>query len=147
MAFTLGDLLAVLDKTVLSPFFSVVLPVYVQLCTDSKAVFKPHHDGLLYSIQRPISPLLHKTLLLLAAGVALRVNRYLSARALNNGVNAEFDWPNEIIVVTGGSGGIGGEAVKKLASRGSTVVVLDVIPLTFTKRMSLSADHYLWNNP
>jgi all-trans-retinol dehydrogenase (NAD+) len=64
----------------------------------------------------------------------LRINRSLSRKALNNRVTAQFDWEHEIIVVTGGSGGIGAVAAQRLASRGSTVVILDVIPLTFTKR-------------
>ncbi|KAI9834056.1 MAG: hypothetical protein M1819_003341 [Sarea resinae] len=133
MTFTIGDLLVVLDKTILNPFVAVLLPAYLQFCTDSKVTFVPHQNGLLYSIQGSIPRPLLGSLLLLVAGTTLRVNRFLSSRALNNGVSAKFDWPKEVIVVTGGSGGIGGEAVKTLASRGSTIVVLDVIPLTFSK--------------
>ncbi|OCK86210.1 putative short-chain dehydrogenase [Lepidopterella palustris CBS 459.81] len=91
-----GDLLALVDKTILNPWLT-------------------------------------------APCVLLRVNRALSRKALNNGVNAKFDWSKEIILITGAAGGIGAEAAKKLAARGSTVVVLDVLPLTYPKPGNL---HY-----
>jgi 3-oxoacyl-ACP reductase-like protein len=59
------------------------------------------------------------------------INRYLSADALNHGTPADFDWDKEIVVVTGGAGGIGGEIVQNLAERGTTVIVLDVMELTY----------------
>ncbi|EFX00667.1 short chain dehydrogenase reductase [Grosmannia clavigera kw1407] len=69
-----------------------------------------------------------------ALGLGWLFNRWLTDRALNNGnALAEFDWMREIIVVTGGSGGIGAEIVKTLAARGSRVVVLDVLPLSYPK--------------
>ena len=73
---------------------------------------------------------------LVASAAALSLytlNRALNIRALNHGTKASFDWSKEIVVVTGGSGGIGGETVKRLAASGTTVVVLDLIPLTYKK--------------
>ncbi|KAI6490200.1 hypothetical protein M0657_006518 [Pyricularia oryzae] len=71
----------------------------------------------------------------LAGGLFLAwfLNRWLNDRALNNGnAPSSYDWAKEIIVVTGGSGGIGAETVKKLAGRGSQIVVLDVLPLSYS---------------
>ncbi|KAF3385515.1 Short-chain dehydrogenase/reductase family 16C member 6 [Penicillium rolfsii] len=62
---------------------------------------------------------------------AYRINQYLSTRALNNGVQATFDWKKEIVLVTGGSDGIGAATVLKLAERGTLVIVLDIRPLQF----------------
>jgi all-trans-retinol dehydrogenase (NAD+) len=50
---------------------------------------------------------------------------------LNNWTKDPYDWNKEIVVITGGAGGIGGGVVKCLAERGIKVVVLDVIPMTF----------------
>lgn len=61
-------------------------------------------------------------------------NRYLTDRALNNGNSpARYTWAKEIIVVTGGAGGIGAEIVKTLAGRGSRVIILDIMPLSYPK--------------
>lgn len=59
------------------------------------------------------------------------MNQHLSADALNHGADAVFEWNREIILVTGGAGGIGGEIVKRLAQAGVTVVVIDVMDLTY----------------
>lgn len=66
--------------------------------------------------------------------IAYRLNRYLSRRALNNGVTDSFDWHKEIILITGGSNGIGAAAAQKLATKGTKVVVLDILPLTYDAR-------------
>lgn len=68
---------------------------------------------------------------------ARQVNRYLSKRALNNGVQAVFDWKEEIVLVTGGSDGIGAATVLKLAERGTTVIVLDIRSLKYSARKDL----------
>jgi nucleoside-diphosphate-sugar epimerase len=38
------------------------------------------------------------------------------------------------VLITGGAGGIGGQVVRLLSERGTKVVVLDVIPMTFEAR-------------
>ena len=60
---------------------------------------------------------------------------YLDAGSLNNWTKDPYDWEKEIVLITGGAGGIGGHVVKLLAERGIKVVVLDVIPMTFDIRM------------
>ncbi|KKA29329.1 hypothetical protein TD95_005020, partial [Thielaviopsis punctulata] len=71
----------------------------------------------------------------LSATVALYlINAWLNSRFLNNATVAAFDWDREIVVVTGGAGGIGGKTVLQLAkNRGTRVVVLDIIGLTYEK--------------
>lgn len=63
----------------------------------------------------------------------LALVRYLSKRysdgVANNWTNDRYKWSEEIAVVTGGSGGIGGHVVKLLAERGIKVVILDIQPM------------------
>lgn len=54
---------------------------------------------------------------------------------LNNWIDDKYDWKKEIVLVTGGAGGIGGQVVKLFAERGTKVIVLDVIPMTFEAGM------------
>jgi len=66
---------------------------------------------------------------LLSIGVLYRANKYLEHLSLNNYVSDKtWDWSREIVLVTGGSSGIGAEMVKQLTRRGITVVNLDIAP-------------------
>jgi len=64
-------------------------------------------------------------------GLARWASNYLDAGVLDNWTADTYDWNKEIVLITGGAGGIGGNVVKLLAERGIKVVVLDVIPMTF----------------
>lgn len=86
---------------------------------------------------QPMPPWLRNALILSGLALAWRINRRLTSQALNNAVDAKFDWSREIALVTGGAGGIGAEVVKKLARGGTRVIVLDVLPLTFHKGVLL----------
>lgn len=61
------------------------------------------------------------------------VNSWLNHRALNNGVKDTYKWSQELVLITGGSDGIGARIVQMLAERSIKVVVLDVQPLTFER--------------
>ena len=64
---------------------------------------------------------------LLFLGVVQPANRYLSRSALNNGAeDTTWDWEKEVVLVTGGSSGIGELVTRKLAERGVNVIVLDI---------------------
>lgn len=49
----------------------------------------------------------------------------------NNWTNDVYDWSKELVVVTGGSDGIGKAIVLLLAERDIRVAVLDIQPLTY----------------
>jgi all-trans-retinol dehydrogenase (NAD+) len=66
-------------------------------------------------------------------GLVRLASGYFDQKVLDNWTSDEYDWSEkgEIVLITGGAGGIGGQVVKLLAERGTRVVVLDVIPMTF----------------
>jgi histidinol-phosphate/aromatic aminotransferase/cobyric acid decarboxylase-like protein len=66
------------------------------------------------------------------AGVALKVKNFLDKGVSNNWVSDTYNWSKEIVVVTGGSDGIGMKVVMLLAERGIKVVVLDIQPPKYT---------------
>lgn len=68
---------------------------------------------------------------LLALGTFRILNNWLSDKVLNNWQNDKYTWSREIVLITGGAGGIGGHVVQLLAERGITVVVLDIQPLSY----------------
>ncbi|KAK7417252.1 hypothetical protein QQX98_004686 [Neonectria punicea] len=64
---------------------------------------------------------------LLALGLLPKLNRLLTQRKVNNYLTDNtWDWKSEIVVVTGGSSGIGAMIVAKLARRNVKVIILDM---------------------
>jgi all-trans-retinol dehydrogenase (NAD+) len=89
--------------------------------------------GRLPSSLKPIASVV------LSLGVCYAINSLLSRRAVagkrpgsswrwNEEGEGEGEGNKEIVVVTGGSGGIGGELVREFVRRGVTVVSLDIKP-------------------
>ncbi|RAK77267.1 NAD(P)-binding protein [Aspergillus fijiensis CBS 313.89] len=105
-----------LRKTVLYPGFSI--PAW---CVAQKA-----------GISSPLYTQLAQYLAI--ASALLWLNTYLSRQSRNNWTIDHMwngDWTKEIVVVTGGSGGLGAGVAQRLAAMGARVVVVDIIPLTY----------------
>jgi all-trans-retinol dehydrogenase (NAD+) len=68
--------------------------------------------------------------------VADKLARFLGRGVMNNWTNDTYDWSREIVVVTGGSDGIGACVVKLLSERKIRVVILDIQQPKFTRRFS-----------
>lgn len=64
-------------------------------------------------------------------GLLRVVVKYLSDRTRNNWVKDRYDWSREIVLITGGAAGIGGQMVKLFDELAVKVVVLDVQPMAF----------------
>ncbi|KAJ5113808.1 hypothetical protein N7456_002342 [Penicillium angulare] len=68
---------------------------------------------------------------LLGLTLVRRLNNGLNNWALNNiGQDRQWDWRREIVLITGGSNGIGELVARKLAKKSVKVVVLDLRPPT-----------------
>lgn len=73
-------------------------------------------------------------------GLLPRVNEWLSHRSANNYVSDKsWDWSKEIVVVTGGSSGIGAKIVEMLEYRNVKTIILDLNPPTAKTGMPLSS--------
>ncbi|KAF1835017.1 NAD(P)-binding protein [Decorospora gaudefroyi] len=74
----------------------------------------------------------HKALKHLAGwGLAVAANAWLNDAVTNNWASDSYVWSREVVVVTGGSDGIGKIVVQLLAEKGIKVAVLDVQELTY----------------
>ncbi|KAG4258130.1 hypothetical protein FPRO03_03085 [Fusarium proliferatum] len=60
-------------------------------------------------------------------GMIPRFNAWLTRRKVNNHLtDSSWDWTKEVVVVTGGSSGIGKEIVLKLAKKHTKVIIVDL---------------------
>lgn len=56
-----------------------------------------------------------------------RINQWYSRRTLNNGAtDSSWDWSKEIVLLTGGSSGIGAAIANELALKKVKVIILDM---------------------
>ncbi|KAI4142296.1 MAG: hypothetical protein L6R39_004992 [Caloplaca ligustica] len=109
--FTADVLLRLIRNTAFNP--SLTLPIYLL----SQYTRRGHEFALEHDVA------VNRLKLLVYTGIVRWINNFLSSGAVNNWTSSEYDWEKEVVVVTGGSDGIG-----KL---GATVAILDIQPLTF----------------
>lgn len=60
------------------------------------------------------------------------LSSWLDRRVVNNGQKDHYDWNREVVVLTGGSNGIGRRVAQLLGDRGIKVAILDISPPTDT---------------
>lgn len=70
-------------------------------------------------------------------GLLTKAKNILGSGAQNNWKNDVYNWKKEIVVVTGGSDGIGSHIVRFLSELGITVVVLDIQEPKYRRKFSL----------
>ena len=117
-------LFAPLKHTALQPLITGPLLYYILKKPESlrrilPASLKPYVDSL---------TVLKWLKVLFGLGLARVVNNYLDRVVQNNWTADSYDWGKEIVVVTGGSSGIGETIVHKLGRKGVKVIVLDIAP-------------------
>lgn len=114
--FTADVLGKVIQRTLLSPWKTLPLLLLAHFT----------ERGRDYALEYPRAL---KTLQVLTSlAVLRRFNAWINRRVLNNGVSDQYNWSRELVVLTGGSNGIGRQTALMLAKRGITVAVLDIRP-------------------
>jgi hypothetical protein len=114
--FTFDSILSFVNSTALNPWLS--LPLYAY------SLYTPRGRELAASRPKLASWL--KTCAMISA--LKRVSSFLDMGVTNNWTNDTYDWSKEVVLVTGGSDGIGAIVVQLLAEKGMKVVILDVQP-------------------
>ncbi|KAJ5151052.1 short chain dehydrogenase/reductase family protein [Penicillium canariense] len=110
----------VLHHTLLSPWKIVPLLALAQYTVKGRELLESR-------------PHLLKALKVLASlAVLSRLGSWLDKRTINNGVQDHYDWNREVVILTGGSGGIGRRIAQLLGDRGIKVAILDIAPPTET---------------
>jgi hypothetical protein len=120
---TIGRLLKL---TVLNPALTLPLLLLGRYTTRGNILAEQH--GAIFKHLKTIVGL----------GLLKSVTAWLDDAVLNNWTNDTYVWSKEIVVVTGGSDGIGKIVVQLLAERGIKVAVLDVQELTYEGKGSSS---------
>ncbi|KAF2031039.1 NAD(P)-binding protein [Setomelanomma holmii] len=129
---TIGRLLKL---TALNPALTLPLLLLARYTTKGNIVAREHATALKHL----------KTLV--GLGVAASVSRWLDAAVSNNWSNDTYVWSREVVVVTGGSDGIGKVVTQLLAERGIKVAVLDVQELTYKAPSSVRFFHCDLSSP
>ncbi|KAK6358659.1 hypothetical protein TWF730_007982 [Orbilia blumenaviensis] len=118
--FVLDAIINIVKKFALNPKYTLPLFLFMRYTRRGQDFAGDHHK--LFRIVRKF----------LLWGLLYKLNDYWNWGARNNWiVDKSWVWDNEIALVTGGSGGIGGHVAQGLAEKGLKVVVLDVIDLTY----------------
>lgn len=120
--FTADVVGSVTKKTALNPAITLPLLLFARYTYKGQFLARGHETAL------------RRLKLLLYLGLARWFNGILNRGVLDNWQSDNYDWSKEIVVVTGGSDGIGKKTVMLFAEKGIKVVVLDVQPLTFDRR-------------
>lgn len=104
MQFSIGDILHLLDKAILSPLLALSIPIALHVSGRQQIVFAKSPNSILGWSLLKLPSLQKKAIALAVVATLLRLNNYASQRALNNAVVAHFKPKQEIVVVTGGAG-------------------------------------------
>ena len=111
-------------KTLLNPVLSLPLFLLLRYTTEGQSIAIRH------------ATVLKVLKYLVYIGVAKRINGILNNKVLNNGTILTWDWSKEIVLITGGSDGIGKDIVLGLANarKNVKIIILDIQPPTYDLR-------------
>ncbi|KAK0610056.1 putative short-chain dehydrogenase [Bombardia bombarda] len=123
-----------LGKSLFNPYLALPIAAAATLLTGGH----PTLSNLNLKLEaKDIAKIGRAAFILGVTGVALSVNDFLTKWSANNWTRTKFgdwNWDEEIVVVTGASTGIGASVVQNLLARNpcTTIVVFDYEPLAWT---------------
>ncbi|KAL4903694.1 hypothetical protein BDW74DRAFT_38197 [Aspergillus multicolor] len=106
----------ILQRTLFSPWKTLPLLLLAHYTTKGRTTASQHPR--LFQILKVLTTL----------SLLRRLNAWLNQRALNNGLADHYHWNKEVVVLTGGSNGIGRQIAQLLGARGIKVAILDITP-------------------
>ncbi|MCJ1393653.1 hypothetical protein MMC18_006529 [Xylographa bjoerkii] len=116
--FTADVVQDLIQKTVLNPAFTLPLLLLARYARKGE-----------YAVTHALA--LKRLKICLYLGLARWVNGFLSRGALNNWTSDSWDWEKELVVITGGSDGIGKVLVQLFATLNARILILDIQEPTF----------------
>ncbi|KAI4100114.1 MAG: hypothetical protein LQ339_005636 [Xanthoria mediterranea] len=116
---TANVLLRLFNNTALNP--SLILPIYLL----------SHYTRRGRSLTLGHGKALSRLKVLVYLSIIRWLNNLLSTAALDNWNGSKHEWDKEIVVITGGSDGIGKLLALLLQETGAKIAIMDVQPLTF----------------
>ena len=123
----LDPICRVLARTILNP---LITGAVFLLCR----YFQSDVYFFAYSESGSRIAMLRSTKILTVLGGIFWANQFLNWGMNNNFIRAKLWNPRkELVLITGGSGGIGASVAKHLAKEGTRVVILDILPLSFAE--------------
>jgi all-trans-retinol dehydrogenase (NAD+) len=132
--FTIDVLAAFVRKTALNPWLAVPLAVALEwrpatvTLTDLDPAFQSFVLGCAL------------------VGVSLRINDWLNKWSANNWTAdlLDWNWDDEIVLITGGSGGIGASIAQRLITQNTKtkVVIVDYAPMAWVPEGGTSVTYY-----
>jgi hypothetical protein len=78
MHFAIDHVLAILDRTILNPVISAIISIGLQFKTAHRVIFQRSDDSILGLSVIHLPSTQRKALFFLAAGVLIRLNRYVN---------------------------------------------------------------------
>ncbi|MCJ1383326.1 hypothetical protein MMC17_006439 [Xylographa soralifera] len=126
--FTADVAQSIIQKTVLNP--ALTLPLLLLARYVRKGEYTVTHALAVKRLK-----------ICLYLGLARWVNGFLNRGALNNWTSDSWDWEKELVVITGGSDGIGKVLVQLFATLHARILILDIQEPTF--ELPNSRVHYL----
>lgn len=118
--FKADTVLRILGNTAFNPVLTLSILLLARFTKKGEKLSILHHKAF------------SRIKLLFYLGLIRWLSSLYSQGAIDNWQNDRYEWRSkEIVLITGGSGGIGGHVVKLLSEMGIKVVVLDIQPLTF----------------